>query len=129
MLDRETKRRNRYWKWGIAIVLVSAALGSAVYLIHAGNTDSWPETSCTVAGNRVVRENVADSFRAIVMYRGEYRLRYAVGGHEYDVWANSGWSDVDQQFVQDKVDSQSDRCDFRVRYNPNRPSDAVAVHK
>jgi hypothetical protein len=22
-----------------------------------------------------------------------------------------------------------DQCDFRVRYNPNRPSEAVAVHK
>ena len=117
------------WKWGISIVLVSMAVGSAVYLIHARSTDSWPETSCTVAGNRVVRDDFADSSRAIVMYRGEYRLRYTVGGNEYFVWANSGWSDVDKQFVQDKVDSLSDRCDFRVRYNPNRPSDAIAVHK
>jgi hypothetical protein len=69
MLERETRRRNRHWKWGIAIVSLSAALGWAVYLIHAGNTDSWPETSCTVAGTRVVRADVADSFRTIAMYR------------------------------------------------------------
>jgi hypothetical protein len=129
MLERETRRRNRHWKWGIAIVSLSAALGWAVYLIHAGNTDSWPETSCTVDGTRVVRADVADSFRTIAMYRGEYRLRYTVGGREYDVWANSGWSDVDKQFVQDKVDSRADHCDFLIRYNPTRPSDAIAVHK
>src|SRR4051812_403635 len=108
MLDRKTRRHDRRLKWGIVILLVSTAIGSTVYLIHAGNTDSWPETSCTVAGDRVVRENVADSFRAIVMYRGEYRLRYVVGEREYFLWANSGWSDVDRQFVQDKVDSLPD---------------------
>jgi len=129
MLDRITRRRNRHLKWGIAIVLLSTALGSAVYLIHSGNTDAWPETSCTVAGTRVVRADIADSFRTIVMYRGEYRLRYTVGGREYYVWANSGWSDVDKQFVQDKVDSRVDHCDFLIRYNPTRPPDAIAVHK
>ena len=77
----------------------------------------------------MVRENVAPEGRAIVLYRGEYRVSYAVDGHEYYIWASSGWSDVDKQFVQDKVDSRSDRCDFRIRYNPHRPSDAIAVPK
>ena len=110
-------------------MLLSAAMGSAVYLIRAGNTDSWPVTSCTVAGTRVTRADVADSFRTIPMYWGEYRLRYVVSGREYYIWAKSGWADVNRQFIQDKVDSRVDHCDFLIRYNPTRPSDAVAVHK
>jgi hypothetical protein len=94
MLDRKTRRYYRHWKWGVAIVLLSAAMGSAVYLIRAGNTDSWPVTSCTVAGTRVTRADVADSFRTIPMYWGEYRLRYVVSGREYYIWAKSGWADV-----------------------------------
>src|ERR1700674_2946062 len=94
------KKRNRW----IALLLLCGAVASGIYLVHLGNTDSWPETGCTVVGHRIVRNDVADSHRAIVMYRGEYRLRYTVSGQEYDVWANSGWSDVDKQFIQDKVD-------------------------
>lgn len=77
----------------------------------------------------MVRADVAASFRAIVMYRGEYQLRYVVGGHEYYVWANSGWFDVDKEFVETKVDSLGGNCDFRVRYNPSRLSEAIAVRK
>src|ERR1035438_7763921 len=97
MLDRKTRRLNRRWKWGIAVVLLSVALGSATYLIRAGDTDSWPEASCTVAGTRVIRADVADSFRTIPMYRGEYRLRYIVGGREYYIWAESEWADVEDR--------------------------------
>jgi hypothetical protein len=63
------------------------------------------------------------------MYRGEYRLRYKVGEHDYYVWANSGLADADRQFIQDKVDDPPDKCDFRIRYNPHRPSEAIAVRK
>jgi hypothetical protein len=120
-----TKKRNRC----IALLLLCGAVGSGLYLVHLGNTDSWPETGCAVVGNRIVRNDVADSHRAIVMYRGEYRLRYTVSGQEYYVWANSGWADVDRQFIQDKVDYLPDTCDFRIRYNPRRPSEAIAVRK
>lgn len=109
--------------------MLLAVLAAVVYIVRAGNTDSWQEASCTVAGSRVVRTVVAESFRAIVMYRGEYHLRYTVEGREYYVWANSGWSDVDRQFVQDKVDSRADKCDFLIRYNPAHPSDSVAERK
>jgi hypothetical protein len=77
----------------------------------------------------VVRDDLQDQFRFTVMYRGEYRLRYMVGGHQFFVWARSGWKDVDQHFVQAKLDAATERCDFRVRYNPTRPSDAIAIRK
>ncbi len=77
----------------------------------------------------MTRGDVADSFRDIVMYKGEYQLRYTVGGHEYHLWALSGWADPDKQFVQTKVDYLPDRCDFRVHYNPLRPAEAIAVRK
>jgi hypothetical protein len=86
-------------------------------------------TNCTVAGTRVIRAEVADSFRTIPMYRGEYHLRYVVSGHEYYVWAKSEWADVDRHFVQDRVGAHVDQCDFLIRYNPIGPSDAIAVRK
>ena len=120
-----SKKRNRW----IALLLLCGAVASGFYLVHLGNTDSWPEAACFVVGNRIVRNDVADSHRAIVMYRGEYQLRYTVSGQEYYVWAHSGWTDVDKQFIQGKVDYLPDKCDFRVRYNPRRPSEAIAVRK
>jgi hypothetical protein len=63
------------------------------------------------------------------MYKGEYQLRYAVAEHDYYVWATSGWADVDKEFVQSKLDHLPDTCDFDIRYNPRRPSDAIAVRK
>ena len=127
--DTTLRRLKKYWKWGILIAFLTVALGTVVYLVHVGNTDSWPQAGCTLAGSRVVRDDVADSSRAIVMYRGEYQLHYVVGGREHYVWANSGWSDVDKQFVEAKVDSLAGTCDFRVRYNPRRPSEAIASRK
>src|ERR1700686_1893882 len=121
-------RRKRRVRW-IAPLLVCGLVASGIYLVRLGNTDSWPQTDCTVVGNRVARESVADSSRAIVMYRGEYRLRYTVSGQEYFVWANSGWSDIDKQFIQDKVDSLPDKCGFRIRYNPRPPSEAIAIRR
>jgi hypothetical protein len=41
----------------------------------------------------------------------------------------AGWSDPEKQFVQAKVDYLPAHCDFRIRYNPVRPSDAVVVSK
>ncbi len=82
-----------------------------------------------MVGSRVVRADVADSSRAIVMYKGEYQLRYTVAEHDYYVWATSGWAYVDKEFVQSKLDHLPDTCDFDIRYNPRRPSDAMAIRK
>ena len=101
----------------------------AALVFHFGSTDSWPETHCTVVGSRVIRADVADSFGAIVLYKGEYQLRYSISGHDYYMWANSGWADPERNFVQSKIDNLPETCDFRVRYNPLRPSNAIAVRK
>lgn len=129
MRENTFLRRDKNWKLGIIIVLLSGALALGTYLVRVGSTNSWPVTDCTVDGSRVVPVDVADSFRAIVMYKGEYHLRYVVDGREYYVWANSGWSDPDERFVRAKVESRVARCDFRVQYNPDRPSESTAVRK
>lgn len=113
-------------KWAIALALIACGIALCSYVLHVGNTDSWPETTCTVDSSRVMRENVADSFRNTTLYRGQYRLRYSVGGREYYVWANAGWSDANRQFVQDRVGALPDQCNFRVRYNPVNPAEAIA---
>jgi hypothetical protein len=119
MHEHASTHRMKTRKYWMPIVVLSV-VGGAVYLFRLGSTGSWPETRCTVAGSRVVRADVADSFRAIVMYSGEYQLRHSVGGHDYYVWAKSGWFDIDREFAQSKVDYLPNRCDFRVRYNPSR---------
>jgi len=122
-------RKSKQWRWGIALTLLFAAFGLGVYLVHIGSTDSWPQTDCTIVGSRVVRDDLQDQSRFTVLYRGEYRLRYMADGHEFFVWARSGWKDVDRHFVQSKLDEAANRCDFRVRYNPTHPSEAIAVQK
>jgi hypothetical protein len=107
----------------VALVLVGA------FVLHSGSTRLWPEAHCVVAGSRVIRADVADSFRAIVLYKGEYQLRYSVDGRDYYVWVSSGWADPDKEFVRSKVDYLPETCDFRVRYNPLHPSDAIAIRK
>jgi len=124
-----SRRHSKSLRRGIIASLLSVAIGLGVYAVHSGSTDSWPEVDCTVTGSRVVRADLQDSFRFTVMYKGQYHLRYTVGGHEYYVWANSSWSDPDKQFVQSKVDSLPSHCEFGVRYNPNRPSESVVVRK
>jgi hypothetical protein len=89
--------RRGWWIAGALLVLTIALVVSLI--LHFGNPDSWPEARCTVAGSRVIRADVADSFRAIVLYRGEYQLRYSVGGQDYYLWASSGWADPDRAFV------------------------------
>ena len=116
-----------YLRWLAAVTVLAAAVALCGYFIRATKTDSWPTTGCTVAGTRVIRDDVADSGRAIVMYRGEFQLRYSVGGQSYYVWANSGWSDVDKQFIQNRIDALPSHCNFRIRYNPNHPSEAIVV--
>src|SRR5260370_21905083 len=129
MVYSAVTRHNKRWTWGIAIVLLLAAIGVAVYLVRLGSTDSWPEADCTVTGSRVVRADLENQYRFILMYAGEYHLRYVVSGHEYYVWAKAGWLGTNKQFVQTKVDYLPDHCDFGIRYNPVRPSEAVAVSK
>jgi len=127
-VNNQEKPQQAAWKWGIASVFLLVALGITVYLVHFGSTDSWPQTNCSIVGSRVVRDDLQDQSRFTVLYRGEYHLRYVVNGQEYFVWAKSGWKDVDQRFVQSKLD-EAGRCDFRVRYNPAQPSDAIAVRQ
>ncbi len=126
ILGRHALRRG----WWIAVTLLAVVSFAIIALVlRSGSTDAWPETGCTVAGSRVIPADVADSSRAIVLYKGEYHLRYSVGRHDYFVWANSGWADPDREFVQSKIDYLPETCDFRVRYNPVRPSDALAVRR
>jgi uncharacterized membrane protein len=78
-------KRNKWW---IVLTLICLALGGA-YVIYLGSTEGWSETDCTVAGSRVVRD-VAAPVRShvVVLYKGEYHLRYTVRGKDYYVWAS-----------------------------------------
>jgi Protein of unknown function (DUF3592) len=129
LMNRARNGKSKRWRLSIALTLLFLASGLGVYLVHIGSTHSWPQTGCTIVGSRVVRDDLQDQSRFTVLFRGEYRLRYLADGHEYFVWARSGWKDVDQHFVQSKLDQASNHCDFRVRYNPAHPSEAIAFPK
>lgn len=118
--------------WWISLTLVGGLLVlGAAYAVHVGSTERWRETDCVLVGTRVVKEVVPPApvrSHVVIMYRGEYRLRYTVGGNDYYVWASSGWADPEERFVEAKMDALPERCYFRIRYNPARPSEAVAVY-
>jgi len=118
-------------RWPIILVLLVLVAGTA-YLINLGSTEKWPETDCTFAGSRVLKDVVPPEpgrSHVIVLYKGEYRLRYTVRGIDYFTWVSSGWADPEKQFVEAKMDPLPEYCAFRIRYNPARPSEAVVVSK
>ena len=124
------ERKALRYKWCTSFTLICVVLGAGAYVIHLGSTEGWPETGCTIAGSRVVRD-VAAPVRShvVVLYIGEYQLRYTVRGKDYYIWASAGWSDPEKQFVEAKMDYLPDHCNFRIRYNPVRPSEAFVVSK
>ncbi len=116
------------------VVSLTIALGVAgllVYAALAGRTDSWPTTDCVVAGNRVIRADGPFGLHGetVRMYKGQYELAYRIAGQEYFVWADSGWFDPEESFVEGKVASLPEPCPFRIRYNPRNPADAFPVRK
>ena len=82
------------------VLLGAVAFGIAalfVYLGFSSRTSTWPETNCNVMGKRVVRADAPiGPYRSIVvLYRGEYHLRYTVDSRDYFLWVSSGWVDKD----------------------------------
>jgi len=124
---RQSRRTRKHLHKLVGLTFAAAILGLVSYLVYAGRTDSWPKAGCTISGSRVIRYDASDSWRDIIMYRGQFQLQYEVDGRNYYTWADAGWLDKDKDFVQQKVASLPERCDFSVRYNPKNPSEAVAV--
>jgi hypothetical protein len=106
--------------------LFMGLLAIGIYLINFKNTSSWQETRCVVAGSRVIPAD-ARGKRNVVIYRGQYQLRYTVNERDYYVWADSEWEASLKEFVQNKMDHLPEHCNFRVRYNPQQPAEAIAV--
>ena len=64
----------------------------------------------------------------VVLYKGELQLRYVVQGHDYFLWADSGWVDQDKSFVEQKTRSAvGNGCEYHIKYDPQRPSEAVVI--
>lgn len=126
----QERKSPTHTKWWIFVSLLCVVFVAGTYIVRLGSTDDWPETNCVFAGSRVVRDVVPPApvrSHVIVLYRGEYRLRYTVEDRDYFVWASSGWADPDQRFVEAKMDYTPEHCNFRIRYNPAHPSEAFAV--
>jgi hypothetical protein len=124
--EEETRSIHRQWVIIISLV-VFLLFGVGIYIHRSRSTRFWPKTECTVVDSRVVRADFADSTGDLILFKGEYQLRYAVEGREYFVWEFSGWMDSNKQFIQGKVDVLPKRCDFDLRYNPHDPQEAVVA--
>jgi|SRR5581483_4581892 len=112
------------------IASLVAVIVGLVYLGIAGKTDSWPKAQCRVVSSRVVREAAQrPSGRSplVLLYTGQFELQYIVGGRSYYVWANAGWSDKDERFVQKKIEDLPEQCPYYVQYNPRNPVESF-VH-
>lgn len=118
------RRSKRLRKW-TALALAVCLVGLLSYLFRSSRTDSWLRAECTVTGSRVIRYDAADSWRDIVLFRGQFELRYEVSGRDYYTWVDAGWLDRDREFVEQKVASIPQNCAFVVRYNPRNPRQAI----
>ena len=126
-VHHHSKRHHRKW---ILWLLVVGLFGGAIYLVHQGNTDSWLEADCVVIGNRVIRDYIGFTQGGVLaLYKGQYQLRYTVSGRDYYVWTDAGVTDSEKKFVEGKVYYLPERCDYRVRYNPDQPNQAIAIWK
>lgn len=110
------------------LVSLLLAVAGLFYVRSGANSRSWPETSCTIVGSRVIRSDIkAGPYGAPVrMYRGQYQLRYAVNQRDYFKWVDTIWLDQDEGFVRSKILTYpSEHCDYVIRYNPSAPAEAV----
>jgi hypothetical protein len=111
----------------VGVIVVAAVIGGCVYFVIAGRTNAWPTTQCEIVSSRVVRADgpYGPLGATMVLYKGEYQLRYRVNHKDYLVWVNAGWLDKDREFVESKVSAMPASCPFTVRYNPKNPSESA----
>jgi len=126
--NHPSKHRNKYQR-RLASALIGGVLIFGIYLVHLGNTDTWQETGCAVVGSRVIPEGVQSERHIVMIYRGQYQLRYTVAERDYFIWVDSEWSDEVKEFVQSKVEHLPEKCSFRIRYNPLQPAQGIAIRK
>jgi hypothetical protein len=62
----------------------------------------------------------------VILYRGEYRLRYIVNGQQYFTRADAGWINGSKELAAEEIGEPPSVCMFRVQYNPRNPAEAVA---
>ena len=117
---------DRGWRTAMGFALVFAVVGVIVYLGIAGRTGWWPQTAdCAVIDSRVVSYVTGSSRHPLILWRGEYRIQYAVNGRQYFTWADAGWTDSDKNFVAGKVNDLTIDCPVRLQYNPENPGESV----
>jgi hypothetical protein len=122
----ERQRRNTFkFLAGMAGVLAFALL---VYWGFSARAGWWRDVPYTVVGSRVAPDRVVRGTmkQPVILYRGEYRLRYIVNGQEYFTWADAGWINESKELALEKVEEVPPSGMFRVQYNPRNPTEAVA---
>ena len=77
----------------------------------------------------MVDDYLGDSFLTEKLYKGQYELRYTVAGQNYFVYTTATYPDRDKILIQDRVAVLPKDCQYRVRYNPKNPSEALAIPK
>ena len=125
---RHHKRKHESLRTAAGFVCLGVVISALIYAGNAGSTEWWPEArSCSVVGSRVVVAGVTgDSVKdPVVIYRGEYHIRYVAKGKAYFLWAESEFIDSDKMYVEERLKDLSIDCPVRVQYNPHNPAESV----
>ena len=127
--SRARMRAQRHLRRFMLAIVLAGVIGLGIYLALAGRTASWPSVPCSVVNSRVVRADVpVAGFRVVIVYKGQFQLRYVVADREYFIWTDTAWVDNDPAFIEGKVAShREDQCEYLIRYNPKNPAEAVAT--
>jgi len=126
---RAQERARRHLRRIMLVAAFAGVIVLIIYVVLAGRTESWSEVPCRIIASRVVRADVqTPAYRSVtILYRGQFQLRYVVSDRVYAIWVDTSWVDDDPAFIERKLAAHPEnQCEYRVRYNPRNPSEAVA---
>lgn len=105
-----------------------------VFVVPARRVNRYVENSCVVVDRRIDTQMVQLAARtggglaeATPAYRPSVRIRYAVNGRDYEVWAHDtfGAFNTDKAAVQARLELFRVGATYPCWYDPDRPEEAV----
>lgn len=109
---------------GVATLLCSLSLWWLSKRADNGISDAWPSANCEIVDARVMQDELQGIRGVTITYTGEYKLRYAVAGKEYELWHDTGLEASSRNELSLKLQIMRSRTQYSVRYDPSNPRHA-----